>query len=291
MWEKTTLDPAGRTILTEKPGTTGTMTTAYEYDGLGRLERTASTNMADTLYEYDVLGNQTKTGLDVDGNGSLDLSSTDRITESHTQFANLGGDIWQESVQSVYATDNSDPITDTAVVQTRLTGLGDGLVGETVSIDIHGNEIIFTETLDRSTHTRTQRIDYPDSDMDAISTSISGLLVSSRNKTGVTMTFGYDDLGRRTTVTDPRTGAVTTHYDTAGRVDYIEDPQGNILTDYTYDASTGRKTLETDAHGNETRFAYNNQGQVTHTWGAGAHPVKYVYDETEFRGQYIYFLT
>ncbi|RJP83449.1 MAG: hypothetical protein C4522_00815, partial [Desulfobacteraceae bacterium] len=280
MWEKTTLDPAGRTIRIEKPGATGTMAITHDYDELGRLERTAATGMADTLYEYDVLGNQTRTGLDLDGNGSLDASSTDRITESHTQFANLGGDIWQESVQSVYATDNSDTITDTAVVQTRLTGLGDGLVGETVSIDIHGNETISTDTIDRSTHTRTRRTDYPDSDMDAVTTSLSGLPVSSRSKTGITMTYGYDGLGRRTTITDPRTGTITTHYDTTGRVDYLEDAQGNTLTDYGYDAFTGRKTLEIDAHGNETRFAYNDRGQVTHTWGTGTYPVKYVYDET-----------
>jgi len=56
--------------------------------------------------------------------------------------------------------------------------------------------------------------------------------------------------------------------------------KGNTLTDYGYDAFTGRKTLEIDAHGNETRFAYNDRGQVTHTWGTGTYPVKYVYDET-----------
>ncbi|MFH2064493.1 MAG: hypothetical protein ABIK15_04775, partial [Pseudomonadota bacterium] len=167
MWEKTIQDLAGRTVRIEKPGFTGTMITVQEYDLQGRLERTTTTGMADTLYEYDVLGNQIRSGLDVDGNGSLDTSSTDRISETHTRFANLGGDIWQESVQSVYAIDDSDTLTFTGVIQTRLTGLGDGLVGETVSIDIHGNETISTDTIDRATHTRTRRTDYPDSDIDA----------------------------------------------------------------------------------------------------------------------------
>lgn len=37
---------------------------------------------------------------------------------------------------------------------------------------------------------------------------------------------GYDGVGRRTSATDPRTGASETHFDAQGRVDYVKDAAG-----------------------------------------------------------------
>ncbi len=120
-------------------------------------------------------------------------------------------------------------------------------------------------------------IDYPDAAIDAQSVTVGGLLTSSRTKSGVTTTFGYDSLGRRTSVTDPRTGTVTTHYDSLGQVEWIEDA-AHHRTSFGYDPATGRKISETNAQAKVTRFAYNDQGQVTHTWGDGPYPVAYSYD-------------
>jgi YD repeat-containing protein len=125
--------------------------------------------------------------------------------------------------------------------------------------------------------TVTQVVDYPDSTINETTVTVNGLVVSSQSKTGVTVTYGYDPLGRRTDVIDPRTGTATTHYNTLGQVDYVEDAANN-RTSFTYDPATGQKLTETNPASKVTRFRYNNHGKLTHTWGDAVEPVKYVYD-------------
>ncbi|MCD4781818.1 MAG: hypothetical protein K8S27_14930, partial [Candidatus Omnitrophica bacterium] len=143
LWEKTTTDMLGRTIKTEKPGYSGVETVEHFYNNLGQLVRTASTGQADILYEYDELGKQVRSGLDINANGTLDLNSSDRVTENDTAFAYINNDWWQQNAQSVYATDNNATPTTTATQRARITGLGSGgVVAESVAIDIHGNQTI-----------------------------------------------------------------------------------------------------------------------------------------------------
>ena len=73
------------------------------------------------------------------------------------------------------------------------------------------------------------------------------------------------------------TGTTVTHYNSKGRIDYVEDPAGN-RTWYEYDPETGEKMAEIDALNKATHYAYNERGQVTHTWGDVPYPVHYVYD-------------
>ena len=278
MWEKTTTDMLGRTIKVEKPGFTGTETTEYFYNSLGQLVKTTTPGQTDNLYEYDGIGNQTLSGLDMDHNGTLDENSQDRISETQRAYALVNGYWWDETVQSVYAEELNSTATVVGIDRSRLTGLGaGGLTSETLTIDIHGNQTVGQVIIDRGAKTVTQRTDYPDSTIDAESVSTNGLLQSSRSKTGTTNTFTYDSLERRTGVIDPRTGLTTTHYNAQGWVDYVEDPAGN-RTDFSYDPATGRKTVETNALNQATRFAYNNRGQVTRIWGDATYPVEYVYD-------------
>lgn len=277
MWEKTTTDLLSRTVKQEKPGYNGTEQSISVYDPAGRLVKTVITGQADTLYGYDELGNQVKSGLDLNASGALEEASTDRINASETLFIQADGHWWQETVQQVFAMDDSPGATTVATQRSRLTGLGGGLTAESIAMDIHGNQTISRATLDRATQTETRTVHYPDSDTNAVSVTVGGRLMSSTGKTGVTVTYGYDHLGRRTTATDPRTGVTTTHYNDNGQVDYVEDPATNRTT-FGYDPVTGRKVSETNADGKITRFAYNDQGQVTHTWGDAVYPVQYIYD-------------
>ncbi|MGD9159531.1 MAG: hypothetical protein PVG39_14055 [Desulfobacteraceae bacterium] len=278
VWEKSTSDMLGRMIQEQKPGYSGIEATEYFYNDISKLIRTETSGLADTLYIYDEIGNQIRSGLDVDGNGDLDTASMDRITETQTAYAQYSGNWWQESIQSVYAHDNDSTATVVNTSRNRLTGLfTDGLNSESIIIDIHGNQTISINVIDRGAKTVTQTVDYPDSTIEAVSVTLNGLLTSSISKTGVTTTFGYDALERQTSVTDPRTGTTTTYYDARGWVDYILDPTGNT-TQFTYDPNTGRKTVETNALSKSTRFAYNDRGQTTQTWGDAVYPVEYIYD-------------
>jgi RHS repeat-associated protein len=278
MWETTTVDLLGRTIKVEKPGYDSIETTIHTYNDMGQLIKIAATGLADTLYAYDDIGNQIQSGLDVDGNGALELASMDRITETRTVYVEYGSDCWQESVQKVYAEDNDGTPTVVGTNRSRLTGLGaGGLIAETVSINIHGNQTVSTEAINRGIKTVTRTIDYPVSTMDAVSVSANGLLTTSTSKTGVTTTYSYDPLERQTGVTDPRSGTTITHYNAQGWVDFIKDPAGHQTT-YTYDPNTGRKIAETNALSKAVRFAYNDRGQLLRTWGDAVYPVEYVYD-------------
>ncbi|MFZ2633127.1 MAG: RHS repeat-associated core domain-containing protein [Desulfosalsimonadaceae bacterium] len=279
MWEKTFTDVLGRVVKTEKPGFAGAVVTASNtYNNIGQLIKTQATGQADQVVEYDDLGNQIRSGLDVDGSGDLESVSADRITETDTRYAQIDDDWWQQNEQKIYAQENTDEAKSTGISRSRITGLGTaGLIAESVSIDMFGNQAVSKTILDRASHTETRTVDYPDSTIDAQSVSVAGFMMSSTGKTGVTMTYAYDAFGRQTGVTDPRTGTSITHYDAKGRVDYVEDAAGS-RTAFAYDPITGRKTVETNALGKSTRYAYNLQGQVIRTWGDGAYPVEYEYD-------------
>nr|MDU9044388.1 RHS repeat-associated core domain-containing protein [Candidatus Electrothrix aestuarii] len=277
VWEKTTTDLAGRTVKTEKPGYLGTETIASFYNDKGQLWKTSTLGLADTLYVYDEVGNRTRSGLDIDSSGALETASDDRISGSETMYTLYDGEWWIEETRSIFAESGSSTETVTGRTRTRLTGLGVGnLVSETMSEDIHSNETVSSRYINRTSHTITEITDYPDSDTDAVQESIYGLLKSSTDKSGITTTFQYDALERRTGVTDPRTGQSITHYNALGQVDYTEDA-ATKRTEYGYDPITGRKSSVTDAENRTVYFLYDDLDRVTHTWGATS-PVRYEYD-------------
>ncbi len=277
-WEKTTRDFIGRVIRVEKPGFEGIETTRNIYDRKGRLIRAETPGRAATLYEHDELGNMTRSGLDVDGDGRLTAASMDRITATQTSYKNIAGIWWQETAQSLFANDNSAKKTLVSIQRQRLTGWQDRIVSEAVSIDIQGNETRSVVTLDRFNRTRTMTVHAPDSKRPSESVYVDGRLAATIGKSGITLTYGYDALGRRVAVEDPRKGVSTMHYDTNGRLAHVQDAAGN-RTRYAYNKVTGRKIAEYNAHNKATRYAYNARGQLIRTWGDVPYPVEYGYDD------------
>ncbi len=81
-WQKTTVDMLGRTTRVEKPGFEGIETAENHYNQKGQLAAARTGGLADTLYTYDELGNPIRSGLDLDGSGSLEPISNDRISET-----------------------------------------------------------------------------------------------------------------------------------------------------------------------------------------------------------------
>jgi RHS repeat-associated protein len=109
--------------------------------------------------------------------------------------------------------------------------------------------------------------------------------MSAQDTAGVTMTYGYDDLGRPTQSIDPRTKgtgptplATTTAYLSKTNLVYtITDPAGTVQATYTYD-SAGRVNSVMNALGKFARCDYNLLGQKLHEWGDTPNPVLYTYD-------------
>ncbi len=284
MWQKTTTDFLGRLVKAEKPAyDASTALSESFYDSAGRLVRTTQPGQAATLYEYDGLGNLVRSGLDVSANGTLDLASNDRISDTETVYEKDGSDHWwQKTTATTYATSNDSTATVTGIQKRRLSGFSGGVVDETRSADNHGNETVSNTAINRATRTVTRTVDLPTSTTDAVTVVVNGLQTSSTSQTGITTTFAYDALGRRTGVTDPRTGTSVTHYNSKGQVDYVEDAASN-RTSYTYEPTTGRRSSVTDAAGHTSYTSYTSYGLVSRTWGDTPYPLEYVYDSTYAR--------
>jgi RHS repeat-associated protein len=277
-FERAVSDLLGRTIRTERPAFGGGLEiTASYFNAKGQLARASTTGMADTLYEYDELGDETRSALDVDDNGSVDLASNDRVQESDTHFTSIDGAWWQESISRIYPETDSATAVITGSTRSRISA-GNSL-SEQVAVDIHGNETRSTVTVNRAQRTETRRTDVPDSVVDAVAISVDGRVASSMTTTGVTTAYDYDGLGRRVGIASPRTGRTVTTYDpTTGRITATIDPATHSTT-YSYDANTGRKTRECNALGKCSYFAYSDRGELIRTWGEVPYPVEYVYDD------------
>jgi len=290
-WTKTTSDWLGRTITVEQPNFTGTtLVRSSLYNSAGQLQKETTTVgatklMADKLYEYDELGNQIRAGLDVDSTGTLTLASTDRIIDSDLVYEKVGAD-WFEvtSTRTYLADDDATP----TVQQQRdrlnnfpLVGTDQTLSEQTV-IDVAGNSTKTTSTVDRAAKKQTTITDTPDSNINAVSININGLLQSATPTTPQSaITYSYDSLGRQTSATDPRTGTRTRTYSpTTGQLTAVNDGAGTTSLEYYPNTSNnaGRMKTQTNAAGKKVYFNYSNRGEMIQTWGEANYPIEYVYD-------------
>ena len=281
VWQKTTTDMLGRTILEEKPGFGGGgLANSYTYNSLGQLTKISGFDSQTTLYGYDEIGEQIRSGVDLNTNGVLDLAGSDRVSETASWFEqDVSNDWWQARASIVYAGIGSATPTTNSIQKTRLTGLGifsdfGFRISDLVSVDILGNSTISRTYVDRDAKTVTQVVTYPDSTNGATRVTVNGLLASITSKTAISTTFDYDALMRPIRQINPRTATFTT-YNSLGQVASTMDAASNVTT-YVYD-NLGRRTQVTDALSNSTFTAYDTEGHVLATWGA-TYPVAYNYD-------------
>ena len=296
-WRMTRADPLGRTVEETVPGFGATIVSSNRYDAAGRLVATSTyasptpasilrssvplcdaTMLRSAIYLYDSLGERTATVEDIDFDGVVDLVGPDRVVSNATQYVKLGSDWWRESSTWQARISGSPAPTRVSCARERMTGLGgaDGLVSETVSIDIRGNETRALACRDRAAMAETRIVEVPGSEIPETAVSVCGLVVTNVTSTGVTTTYGYDALGRETSATDGRGNTTTTAYDAQGRVASTTDGAGNATT-YGYDA-VGRRVSATDPMGNTVTTAYDAEGRVVAQRGA-TYPVDYAYND------------
>ena len=182
-----------------------------------------------TLICYNSLGERNLTVEDMNRNNQIDWSDTDRIVLNDTRYVSLNGSWWRESSTWQTRQNGSSELTLMGRSRTRLTGLGDGLVSETRSIDPLGNETVACSYLDRATHTTTRTTLSPDSTLLAETVARCGLTVSTRTHTGVTTTYAYDAAGRLV-----KEGSKTYTYGYLDKV--MSVTEGDKTYTYTYHA-------------------------------------------------------
>jgi len=290
-WTKTTVDWVDRTVSVENPSFTGTnvVTTSF-YNSVGQLQKQTTMSgttklMADTLYEYDELGRQTRTGLDINADGVLTLSSTDRLSETNTIFEKVVTDWFSVTTTNSYLTDNNS--TPTAEVEReRLNNFTLNGTEQTVSdltiTDAAGNNTRATAVIDRAAKKLINTTDAPDSNLNDINISVNGLLQSSTPTTPQSATtYAYDSLGRQISVADPRRGTSSRNYSvTTGQLLSTNDGAGTTTYEYGQgiNNNAGLLKIQTNAFGKKIYFNYNTRGQVVQTWGDATYPLEYVYD-------------
>ena len=290
-WQFQAADPLGRTVATSKPGFGHTvLVTSNIYDTAGSIIRTerrvsgVESRLLDaTLYAYDAAGNRVLTALDLNTNGVIDLSGPDRITGSSSAYEKDAANTWWSVSRSrAYPEFNSSAAVTTLVQRIQLSGLGVQQGDDSVRIshaerlDVRGNATVAEVLVGRMVRKVSQVTTLLTSAQPTIQTSVNGLKHLTVSSTGVTNTFGYDALGRETTVIDGRGNTSITAYNILGQVAYTEDAASS-RTSYDYDF-LGRRTKITDALGNVTQTAYDQDGRVIATWGA-TYPVRYCYDD------------
>ncbi len=283
VWQRTTADAFGRAVRVEKPAFGGgTLTTVNTYNEKGRLVSAQTAPMPATRYVYDEVGNVTMSGLDVDGSGSLDAGGTDRVIGSATRFMQAESKWWQETTQVVYPVEGAG---NGVTVSTRREDLGGSSCGcsaqEVVERDLRGNETRSTVDITPGAKLERRLVKYPDSPTSAVEVYYNGLLVSRTSKTGVTVSYANDALGRPVSQTQAsaggaRTVSSTAHYDFRGWVDSVTDAAGH-KTEYLFDEATGRRISVKDALQQTVNTDYDVMGRPTRVWGA-TYPVEYSYD-------------
>ena len=277
-WEKSTVGLLSQRVKKEKSGFNGTIVQENFYNTRNQLIKTTQTGIAPTLFEYDTLGNNIRSGLDVDNNGTLDLASNDRISD--TEISVDGS--WETVVSKIYGMTDDSTATTVSVKKQRVSGFAANVVAETQIIDIHGNVTTQTQAIDRTNKTTTVTTMTPASSVGARAITVNGLKMSERSTSNLTTTYAYDGLERLVTVTEPRIGVTTITYHTAagknGLKATVTNTAGNITT-YDYDTTTGRLLWEKNALNQYTRYAYNAYGQLTNIWGDTPYPVQFGYDQ------------
>jgi YD repeat-containing protein len=255
--------------------TTGTNTNTYSKS---HLTKTTETGMAPTLFVYDLLGRVTRTGLDIDGNGTLDLVSSDRITEKDQYFELLNGAWWSHEESRAYTTTTSSTPAVMAVKRSRLSGFPANRLAETQETDTNGNVTTQTKDIARATATATITTATSGIAQAQVETQINGLTTKVVGHDGLATTMGYDALMRKVTVTDARSNTTTSAYISGSTlVATVKDGTNTLVATNTYDG-LGRQVSLTDAGGFHTYTSYNVRGQTLHQWGEAALPVEYGYD-------------
>lgn len=277
----TSVDALGRTVVEQRPGWGGAITSTHYYNSQGQRLKTSTTGAADRLYEYDELGHQIASGLDLSTpNGQLDYDGVDRIESSDTVYRNdLGdGQWWRESTSQIYATDNDDAATVVQVSRSKLTGLASDELSVSQAVDVSGNTTTTSIEVNPTAHTRSTITAYPDG-TSRTDTVTAGVLTASISKAGLTTTFGYDVLRRRISVKQHRHAYPSmVHYDAYGRIDYREDAAGN-RTSFGFDPDSGTIITVTNPDSKVRYQSYDAHGNLTRIWGQTDYPVEYAYDD------------
>jgi RHS repeat-associated protein len=259
------------------------VTTTYAYDVCGRVvSKTTAGPVGNRVYryQYNFRNLVVREGWDVNGDGNLTAGSTDVIVEHENYYEFADNAWWLVDKRSTYLEDGNSALKQTTTTREK-QGTGAGSITqviypdatvETTTRSISGKVVTTTVTSDRFPGRTSTQIVY------------NGRLVSSQDFTQTQpLLYRYDALGRQVRVLDKGAAQVQlTTYDPANGQVKTTKNGANEVTSYDYypasDPNAGRLRKIQNNAGERTYYAYNLLGQITHQWGNGSQPLRYVYD-------------
>jgi RHS repeat-associated protein/uncharacterized repeat protein (TIGR01451 family) len=255
--------------------------TRYDYDDLRRLvkmtqnyqEGQPQTNEVnvETIYEYDEVGNRIQV---IDSEGVVtkyeydDLNRLVKTIQNYQEGQPQTNDV---NVETAYQYDEAgnqtqvaDPNGNTTYYEydelNRLATVTDPLSGTTTyGYDEVGNRISVTDA-----NGNTTRSEYDDLNRLVKTTENYRPGQPQDSHTNVQTVYGYDVVGNRISVTDPRNHTTHYEYDPLNRVITVTNALSGE-TIYQYDEA-GNRISVTDAEGHVTNYEYDDLDRLTTTW-------------------------
>ena len=295
-WTKATTDHRGKLAEERKPGfnSTNDVVKTYLFDITAQNTLTTQTGLEDangtvtddvrTFREFNLYGEAAREGLDADLNQSLEIGTTDRVTDTATYYEKDSFGYWFKVTQSIgYLTDGNSSPSVLSTIKQRQTGLASSEVSESWTFDANNNRTTSKTTVNRVNKTLTTVTSVPESTLSATSIAVNGLLqTESTPSVNVPSWHYYDALAREVAVTDPLGFTSGAAYDPSTGQATARTNRFQQVTAYTYflagGANAGLLKSETGPTGKVTYYDYNARGQLYRKWGDVPYPEERTYD-------------
>ena len=284
--------------------------TSFAYDKLNRMTSLTNALSQQTAFNYDANGNPVRI-TDAESNSltyTFDkLNRLSKVTDALGNQTNYGYDEMGNMKNitdanghaTTFAYDKANRLTSETDPSGNTTSYTYDAAGNLVSrTDANGDATTYTyDSLNRLT-----KIDYPGSNDVTYSYDAVGNLLSVSNSdastsytydaanrlTGVTtkpgaltktVSYTYNNIGNRLTMTDPDGGETTYSYDAANRLVSLTNPLGQT-TSYTYDDANRltRKDCHNEAYATYTYDAANRLLTLANKNSSGATISSYTYE-------------
>jgi RHS repeat-associated protein len=281
-------DMLGRTYETAYASASGTPASISTYNSKGQLASQIDPDGVTNLYAYNAKGEVVYTAVDMNGNGTIDFTGTDRITYAVNDVTTDHSTNVRRTRIYNWGTLSSNTSNLVSVAETSANGLTNW---QTVYRDGNGITPVTTEfiTSYASGGGRTVIITAPDNSY-TIKTYSYGRLVSStqydssHTQIGST-SYSYDAHGRQYQLTDARNGATTYGYNNADLVTSVTTPNPGTIGGSPQTTTTSynpmlQVTNVAQPDGTSVASLYLLTGELGETYGSRTYPVGYSYDYT-----------
>jgi RHS repeat-associated protein len=284
-WTKSETDQLGhptKIIYAAADGQPNPTSYSY-YNPKGQLTNSVDPDGVSTLYAYDGKGDQIFTAIDMDQNGGIDFTGTDRITWTTNDVVSDHGTYVRRTQTFVWDTLSSGTPKLVSSSESSVDGFN---TWETTYRDSSVAVTNHSQTVYGTAGARTETTTAPDGSQ-SISAFSNGQLISVTRKDSMGVqiaqtVYTYDAHGRQHSVTDARDGATIYGYNNADLASTVTTPipgiGGSPETTTTYYDSSLRATNVVQPDGTSVTTVYYPGGQLEKTYGSRTYPVAYTYD-------------